>query len=66
MEPHSLPRELESFYSYAAKNYDELAKKAQASDDAQEVFTSAAAHYVAGSDFTARIALRAAKAVRGE
>jgi hypothetical protein len=64
MESHAFPKDLQSLYAFASEKYGSLIEKAKASDDSQEVFTSSAEHYVKGSDFTARIALRVAKTSR--
>ncbi len=50
---------LQKLGDYAKDKYHFLEGQARTSDDAQPVFTSAAYHYVRGSDMTARVALRA-------
>lgn len=53
-----------SFLEFAEKGYSPLHSIARKSDDEQMQFTSAAAHYVLGSELTTRIALRAAEKVK--
>lgn len=53
----------EGLESYAHAKYRFLKELAKKSDDAQEKFTSAAFHYVHGSELTAKIALRSAQVV---
>jgi hypothetical protein len=54
------PLGLQSKDTLARDQYSSLMKKALQSDDDQEFFTSAGAHYVRGSELTTRIALLAA------
>ena len=59
----SLSPDLKSLQEFANNKYKHLRVPARTSDDAQMEFTSAASHYVHGSELTARIALRAVAVV---